>query len=101
MFSQEGVYCVTSPRTAAKENMTAFFSHVLNNIKEFLQLIGKLYQKVTLTLKGEKTCHKYQFAITWQAPIIWNDIPLSVRNNLTVSNYKKNLGVIKTVFFSE
>lgn len=47
-----------------------------------------------------KTCPKYQFAITWQAPIIWNDIPLSVRNNLTVSNYKKNLRVIETVFFS-
>ena len=26
-----------------------------------------------------KTCHKYQFAITWQAPIIWNDIPLTMR----------------------
>ena len=37
-----------------------------------------------------KTCHKYQFAITWQAPIIWNDIPLTVGNNLTVSNFKKN-----------
>ena len=36
-----------------------------------------------------KTSHKYQFAITWQAPIIWNDIPLTVRNNLTVSNFKK------------
>ena len=29
-----------------------------------------------------KTCHKYQFAITWQAPTIWNDIPLTVRNSL-------------------
>ena len=44
-----------------------------------------------------KTCHKYQFAITWQAPIIWNDIPLTVRNNLTVSNFKKNL----RLYFSE
>ena len=43
-----------------------------------------------------KTCHKYQFAITRQAPIIWNDIPSTVRNNLTVSNFKKK---IKTVFF--
>ena len=43
-----------------------------------------------------ETCHKYQFAITSQAPIIWNDIPLTVRNNLTVSNFKKKL---KTVFF--
>ena len=46
-----------------------------------------------------KTCHKYQFAITWQAPIIWNDIPLTVRNSLTqepwwahtISNFKKKL----------
>ena len=37
-----------------------------------------------------KTCHKYQFATTWQAPIIWNDIPLTVRNNLTASNFKKD-----------
>ena len=44
-----------------------------------------------------KTCHKYQFAITWQAPIIWNDIPLTVRNNLTVSNFKKKL----RLYFSE
>ena len=44
-----------------------------------------------------KTCHKYQFAISWQAPIIWNDIPLTVRNNLTVRNFKKNL----RLYFSE
>ena len=42
------------------------------------------------------TPHKYQFAITWQAPITWNDIPLTLRNNLTVSNFKKTY---KTVFF--
>ena len=34
-----------------------------------------------------KTNHKYQFAITWQAPVIWNDIPLTVRNSLTLSNF--------------
>ena len=45
----------------------------------------------------KKTCHKYQFVITWQAPIIWNDIPLNVCNNLTVSNFKKNL----RLYFSE
>ena len=46
-----------------------------------------------------KTCHKYQFAITWQAPIIWNDIPLTVRNSLTqepwwahtIGNFKRKL----------
>ena len=38
-----------------------------------------------------KTCHTYQFAITWQAPIIWNDIPLTLSNSLTVSNFKKKL----------
>ena len=45
----------------------------------------------------KKTCHKYQFAITWQAPIIWNDIPLTVHNNLTVSNFTEKK--LKTVFF--
>ena len=44
-----------------------------------------------------KSCHKYQFAITWQAPIIWNDISLTVRNNLTVRNFKKKL----RLYFSE
>ena len=38
----------------------------------------------------QKTCLKYQFAITWLAPIIWNDIPLTVRNSLTVSKLKKS-----------
>ena len=36
-----------------------------------------------------KTFRKYQFAITWQASLIWNDIPLTVRNSLTVSDFKK------------
>ena len=35
------------------------------------------------------TCIKYQFAISSQAPIIWNDIPLTVRNSLTTTNFKK------------
>ena len=43
-----------------------------------------------------KTCHKYQFATTWQTLIIWNDIPLTVLNSLTVSNFKKK---VKTTFF--
>ena len=34
---------------------------------------------------------RYQFAISSQAPSIWNDIPLTVRNNLTTTNFKKNL----------
>ena len=32
---------------------------------------------------------RYQFAISSQAPIIWNDIPLTVRNSLTTTNFKK------------
>lgn len=37
-----------------------------------------------------KTRRKYQFAIAWQAPVIWNDIPLTV-HRLTQSNFKKNV----------
>ena len=37
-----------------------------------------------------KTNHKYQFAITWQAPVIWNDIPLTVRNSLTLRTVPTN-----------
>ena len=36
---------------------------------------------------------RYQFAITgsYQASIIWNEIPLSIRNSLTTTNFKKEL----------
>ena len=34
---------------------------------------------------------KYQFAICSQAPTIWNDIPLTVRDSLTTINFKKKL----------
>ena len=34
---------------------------------------------------------RYQFAISSQAPIIWNDIPLTVRNRLTTTNFEKAL----------
>ena len=30
---------------------------------------------------------RYQFAISSQAPIIWNEIPLSIRNSLTTTNF--------------
>ena len=33
----------------------------------------------------------YQYAISSQAPTIWNDIPLTVRDNLTTTNFKKKL----------
>ena len=33
----------------------------------------------------------YQFAISSQAPIIWNDIPLTVLDSLTTTNFKKKL----------
>ena len=32
---------------------------------------------------------RYQFAISSQAPTIWNDIPLTVRGSLTTTNFKK------------
>ena len=34
---------------------------------------------------------RYQFAISSQAPIIWNDIPLTVLDSLTTTNFKKKL----------
>ena len=34
---------------------------------------------------------RYQFAISSQAPTIWNDIPLTVRDNLATTNFKKKL----------
>ena len=34
---------------------------------------------------------RYQFAISSQAPTIWNNIPLTVRDSLTTTNFKKKL----------
>lgn len=34
---------------------------------------------------------RYPFVISSQAPTIWNNIPLTVLNNLTTTNFKKNL----------
>ena len=34
---------------------------------------------------------RYQFAISSQALIIWNEIPLSICNSLTTTNFKKEL----------
>ena len=34
---------------------------------------------------------RYQFAISSQAPTIWNDIPLTLRDGLTTTNFKKEL----------
>ena len=35
--------------------------------------------------------HKYSFSPREQGPQIWNDIPLSLRNSLTLSSYKHKL----------
>ena len=35
--------------------------------------------------------HKYSFSLRVQGPQIWNDIPLSLRNSLTLSSYKYKL----------
>ena len=34
---------------------------------------------------------RYQFVISSQVPTIWNDIPLTVRDSLTTTNFKKKL----------
>ena len=34
---------------------------------------------------------RYQFTISSQASIIWNEIPLSIRNSPTTTNFKKEL----------
>ena len=41
---------------------------------------------------------KYHFAIRFQAPVIWNNLPLSFRKSLTVYNFRKKL---KYLFFHE
>ena len=40
---------------------------------------------------SHKMSLRYQVAISHQALIIWNDIPLTVRNSLTTTNFKKTL----------
>ena len=34
---------------------------------------------------------KYHFAVRFQAPSIWNNLPLLLRNSLTISNYRRKL----------
>ena len=34
---------------------------------------------------------RYQFVISSQAPTIWNGVPLTVRDSLTTTNFKKKL----------
>ena len=41
----------------------------------------------------QKMSLRYQFAISSQARTIWNDIPLTVRDSLTTTNFKKKLKV--------
>ena len=36
---------------------------------------------------------RYRFAICSQAPTIWNDMPLTVRDSLTTSNFKKKIKI--------
>ena len=67
------------------------FSHFNNflptPVSSILHFNSEYHDYITRSgSKLHKTCHKYQFVITWQAPIIWNDIPLTVCNNLTISN---------------
>ena len=38
-----------------------------------------------------KSFLRHQFAIGYQAPNIWNDIPINVRSSLTTNNFKKSL----------
>ena len=34
---------------------------------------------------------KYHFAVLFQAPLIWNNLPLSLRDSLTISNFRRKL----------
>ena len=36
-------------------------------------------------------CHRYSFSLRVQGPKIWNNLPLSLRNSLTTSNYRQKL----------
>ena len=71
---------------------TAFYQgHYIINKHPF-EMVLEYHDYLTRSrFNLHKTNHKYQFAITWQAPVIWNDIPLTVRNSLTLSNFKKKL----------
>ena len=72
--------------------LPVLYSHILNSllptpVSSILHFNSEYHDCMTHSRsKLHKTCHKYQFVFTWPAPIIWNDIPLTVCNSLTISN---------------
>ena len=71
--------------------LLVLYSHILTGflptpVTSILHFNSEYHDYMTRSrFNLHKTSHKYQFAITWQAPIIWNNIPMTVRINLTVS----------------
>ena len=62
------------------------------SISSLLHLNREFHDYLTRSrLNLHKFSRRYQFAICSQAPTIWNDIPLTLRNSLAVSNFKKKL----------
>ena len=62
------------------------------SLSSLLHLNREFHDYLTRSrLNLHKFSRRYQFAICSQAPTIWNDIPLTLRNSLAISNFKKKL----------
>ena len=72
------------------------FSHINkclpSSLSSLLQFNFELHDHLTRSrFNLHKINLKYQFSICSQAPAIWNNIPLSIRNTLNTSNFKSKL----------
>ena len=72
------------------------FSHINNLLPTPLSsLFFFNYEHHDYSTRSKFNLHKYflryHFSVRSQAPTIWNNIPLSLRNSLTVSNYRRKL----------
>ena len=75
-----------------------FIAAIYDYMQPSLPLVEDWIRGIWLSFSTRKTCVScipitmfHSFSLRVQGPQIWNDIPLSLRNSLTVSSYKHKL----------
>ena len=77
---------------------TEFLASFSSTCRSSFPLLCHLYSCLTLIVINTSRTKRqltylfsYSFALRVQGPQIWNDIPLPLRNTLTISNYRQKL----------
>ena len=72
--------------------LIAFYLSLFRRPSTVIVIFTVSYYYLTRTrFNLHKMSLRYQFVICSQAPTIWNDTPLTVRDSLTTTNFKKKL----------